>query len=461
MPILGAFIVPHPPLIVPAVGKGEEKKIAKTVAAYEEIARRAASLSPDTIVITSPHATTYSDYLHISPGFRAEGSFRNFGAPQEKFAVEYDESLGKAIAREAALAGIPAGTLGERNPSLDHGTLVPLHFLQSAGFRFQIVRIGISGLSFLDHYRFGQCIARAAETTDKKIILVASGDLSHKLAETGPYGYSPEGPIFDRQVTEAMSTADFGSFLRFGEDFCEKAAECGLRSFQILAGALDGKSVVSELLSHEGPFGVGYAVAAFRIVGEDPSRKFAMRFEMEEREELGRIAASEDAYVSLARQALETFVRTGKRLSRPEGLPEPMIRERAGVFVSLHMEGRLRGCIGTISATTGCIADEILRNAVHSGTEDPRFDPVKVAELPRLVYSVDVLGKAEPIASKDFLDVKRYGVIVRRGARTGLLLPNLEGVDDVDEQVSIALRKAGIGEEEPYSLERFEVIRHH
>ena len=461
MPIVGACIVPHPPLILPAVGNGEEKKIARTVAAYEEASRRAAALSPDALVIASPHAATYSDYLAISPGSRAEGSFRQFGAPQEKVSVEYDEGLVRAIVREASLAGIPAGTLGERNPSLDHGTMVPLHFLFHADFHPKIVRIGISGLSSLEHYRFGQCVARAAEATGERVFFVASGDLSHKLREDGPYGFSPEGPVFDEQIGQAISTADFGRFLHFSETFCEAAAECGLRSFQILAGALDGKSVDPELLSYEGPFGVGYAVASFRIGGNDSSRKFGLRFEAEEREELGRIAAAEDPYVALARKALETFVRTGKRLPRPEGLPEPLTRERAGVFVSLHKENRLRGCIGTISPTAACVADEILRNAVHSGTEDPRFEPVTADELPRLVYSVDVLGKAEPIVDKALLDVKRYGVIVRRGTRTGLLLPNLEGVDTIDEQVRIALRTAGIGEEEPYALERFEVIRHH
>lgn len=461
MPIVGACIVPHPPLIVPAVGKGEEKKITRTVAAYQEVARRVVSLSPETLVITSPHATTYSDYFTLSPGSRAEGSFRNFGAPQEKFAVEYDETLVRAIAREASAAGIPAGTLGERNPSLDHGTMVPLHFLFQGEFRPKIVRIGISGLSPLEHYRFGQCLAKAVEATGERVFFVASGDLSHKLKEDGPYGFSPEGPTFDEQIVQAMSTADFGRFLHFSEEFCEKAAECGLRSFQILAGALDGKSVVPELLSHEGPFGVGYAVAAFQIGGPDSSRKFGLRFEAEEREEIDKIAAAEDPFVALARKALETFVRTGKRLPRPDDLPEPLTRERAGVFVSLKKEGRLRGCIGTISPTTACVADEILRNAVHSGTEDPRFEPVTADELPRLVYSVDVLGKAEPIASKAMLDVQRFGVIVRRGARTGLLLPNLEGVDTIDEQIGIALRKAGIGEAEPYTLERFEVIRHH
>ena len=131
------------------------------------------------------------------------------------------------------------------------------------------------------------------------------------------------------------------------------------------------------------------------------------------------------------------------------------------MFVSLHREGRLRGCIGTIRPVRGCIAEEIAANAVSAATEDPRFPPVRPEELESLEISVDVLSAPEEIASRAELDVKRYGVIVSKGSRSGLLLPDLDGVDTVDEQVSIALRKAGIPERERgVRLERFEVVRH-
>ena len=137
-----------------------------------------------------------------------------------------------------------------------------------------------------------------------------------------------------------------------------------------------------------------------------------------------------------------------------------MTESKAGVFVSIHKDGMLRGCIGTIAPVAGCVAEEILRNAVSSGTEDPRFPPVEKEELDTLVYSVDVLGAPEPVSSPGELDVKKYGVIVTKGRKRGLLLPDLEGVDTVEEQIAIARRKAGIGEEDTVTLERFEVIRH-
>lgn len=172
------------------------------------------------------------------------------------------------------------------------------------------------------------------------------------------------------------------------------------------------------------------------------------------------IKANEDAYVRLARLSLETYIKTGQMAALPKDLPEEMLNRRAGVFVSLKKHGHLRGCIGTISPVTKSIAQEILRNAISSGTEDPRFSQVTEDELDDLVYSVDVLSEPEPISSMDELDVKRYGVIVTNGHRRGLLLPNLDTVNTPEQQVEIALEKAGIRKGQPYSMERFEVVRH-
>ena len=137
------------------------------------------------------------------------------------------------------------------------------------------------------------------------------------------------------------------------------------------------------------------------------------------------------------------------------------MRERAGVFVSIHKEGKLRGCIGTFLPTRENIAREIISNAVSAAARDPRFNPIAPEELKWLEIKVDVLSAPERIQSTAELDVRRYGVIVSSGSRRGLLLPDLDGVDTVEEQVSIARQKGGIRENEPVTLERFEVVRHH
>jgi AmmeMemoRadiSam system protein A len=206
---------------------------------------------------------------------------------------------------------------------------------------------------------------------------------------------------------------------------------------------------------------VGYGVCSFEITGADPERNFERIYLENERREAEKRKAEEDPYVRLARLSLETYVRTGRRAKLPEDLPEEMLVNRAGAFVSIYKHGQLRGCIGTIEPVTSCVAEEIMRNAISSGTEDPRFDSVRESELDDLVYSVDVLMKPEPVQSISELDVKRYGVIVSKGFRRGLLLPNLDGVNDVETQLRIAKQKAGIrADDDDVTIERFEVVRH-
>ena len=168
-----------------------------------------------------------------------------------------------------------------------------------------------------------------------------------------------------------------------------------------------------------------------------------------------------DEYVKLARQTIETYIRENRIITLPDDVPSEMKERRAGTFVSIHKGGSLRGCIGTILATTDCIGEEIIRNAISASTKDPRFPAVTEEELSALDISVDVLGEPEEISSPDELDVKKYGVIVTKGYRRGLLLPDIEGVDTVEDQIAISKYKAGIGQEEEVSLQRFEVIRHH
>jgi MEMO1 family protein len=168
----------------------------------------------------------------------------------------------------------------------------------------------------------------------------------------------------------------------------------------------------------------------------------------------------EHALVQLARRTVERYVREHKTTAPPQVLTEEMQR-RAGVFVSLHRQGDLRGCIGTIEPVQDNVALEIISNAISAATRDPRFSPVRPDELADLEISVDVLTEPEPIAGIAELDPKVYGVIVSAGGRRGLLLPDLEGVDTAEEQVRIALRKAWIDPHEKYSLSRFRVIRYH
>lgn len=434
MSIEAAFMVPHPPLIVPAVGRGREREVSATIRAYERVAEQIAELKPETIIISSPHSVMYYDWFHISPRKGAVGSFADFGAPEVTFNEEYDAELVKLIERLAAKEGVPAGTQGEQDPALDHGTMVPLWFIRQKYKGGKIIRIGLSGLPLETHYKLGQLISKAVGELGRRAVYVASGDLSHKLRRSGPYGFAPEGPEYDERVMDVCSRGAFDELLSFDEDFCRRAAECGHRSFVIMAGALDSVKVRAEQLSHEDVTGVGYGICTFY--------------------------PESDPYVSLARRTVETYVTTGKKLSVPKDTPKELLNTQAGAFVSIHKNGDLRGCIGTILATKKNLAEEIISNAISAATRDPRFPAVTPDELSELEINVDVLSEPEEIESPEQLDVKRYGVIVSCGWRRGLLLPDLEGIDTVEQQIEIAMMKGGISYGEDITLHRFEVIRH-
>ena len=447
MAVIGAVMVPHPPIILPEIGRGEEKKIQETADAYRTAMAFTASLKPETVVIASPHSVMYGDYFHISPGVEAEGDFRRFRARNVYIHADYDYEFVHTLCGLCDRDEFPGGTMGERDPQLDHGTMIPLYFLNQYLERpgCRVVRIGLSGLPLADHYRMGLKIREAAERLDRRVVFIASGDLSHKLREDGPYGFDPSGPV-------------------------------------IMAGALDGKSLRVSRLSHQGTFGVGYGVCIYQVTGQDEMRHFLHNWSEKRKKKLAQARSKEDLYVRLARAGVESAVRSGRRLPDkdiaelirteaadmdmdPAGImaaQRELLYRQAGVFVSIHKNGSLRGCIGTISPTCSSIAREIAQNAVSASTKDPRFSAIRPSELDELEITVDVLGETEKISSPDQLDVKRYGVIVSKGRRRGLLLPNLDGVDTVEEQIGIALQKAGLDtDEENYELERFEVVRHY
>lgn len=444
--ILKGYAVPHPPIILPEVGRGEEKKIADTIAAYKRVAEEIKALTPDTIVLSSPHAPFYRDAFYIAGGDTESGNLDRFRVPGVDVRVDLDREYADVLSEFLEDLGIPHVLDHDHHEPMDHAALIPLRFIQEEYRDFKLVHLGLSLLDSTAHSVVGKSIRHISNVLDRRVVFIASGDLSHVLKEDGPYGFKPEGPEFDTKIVRIFKEGHLDELYDIDGVFAERAAECGLRSFQIMAGAIGTEPSNTEVYSYEGPFGVGYAVAAF-----DPS---------EETPEDGIEVVFEDPWIALARKTIETFIESGQIIHVPDDLPDELHRTKAGAFVTLHKQGRLRGCIGTIEPTRDSLAEEIIYNAISAATRDPRFPAVTASELDDLDISVDVLGEAEPIDSLDQLDVKRYGVIVSHGFRRGLLLPDIEGVDTDEEQVDIARQKAGIAPGESYELERFEVIRH-
>jgi len=465
--ILGAYLMPHPPIILKEVGRGEEKKVNKTVEAMETIARDIQEKKPKNIIVITPHGPVFSDGVAISVMKELKGNMGQFGAREVKFIKENNQELVNKIIsyanRENIVCAMVNNELAESYDiplELDHGTMVPLYFIDKEYIHYKLVHITYGLLSYEELYNFGIAIKEALEDFDEDGVIIASGDLSHRLKDDGPYGYNPAGPKFDEFLIEKLREKDFEAILNPDENLIKEAGECGFRSISTMLGALDGYDVDVRVLSYEGELGVGYGVAKIDILARNNDRQLLQRLITNRQNRIRRIREKEDEYVKLARKSLEYYIKTGKRLELPKDIPEEMIKNKAGTFVSIKKYGELRGCIGTIKATEENIALEIVENAIKAGTQDPRFYPVNQDELQELVYSVDVLGEPEEVNSLDDLDEKRYGVIVSSGRRSGLLLPNLEGVNSVEEQIRIALNKAGIGANEGYNIQRFEVIRH-
>lgn len=419
MGLVYTIFVPHPPILVPEIGKGEERKCQASLDAYQEISRRLVRAEVETVILVSPHATLTKDGITILTEEVVRGNFAQFGAAQLSFSFTCDTTVIAQFQKELSEVTSMQGPL-------DHGALVPLYFLQKAGWSGKVVLLGMP-LARPEEY--GLRIGQILDKLPGRYALVASGDLSHRLKEDGPYGFDSAGPEFDQAIINALQR-DTKKLIRLPVDLVEKAGECGYRSLRLALAATEG---APEVLSYEGPFGVGYMVA--------------------------------DLYHSSplplwARRCLSTYLNN----EDPSLLRFPDTQEfavRRGCFVTLKQNGQLRGCIGTTEPWQENLVLEIQHNALAAGTQDPRFRPVQADEMDTLSITVDVLGELEKIEGPDELDPWRYGVVVRQGRKTGLLLPHLEGVDTISDQVSIAKQKAGISSKESVELWRFEVKRHY
>jgi AmmeMemoRadiSam system protein A len=430
--VIGA-LMPHPPIIVPEVGGRHRDEAKQTIAGITSLAAEVAASDPDCLLVITPHGPYRPDAITCLMDNPLQGSFAEFGAAEVKLQFTNERGFGRTIVETAAAEGVKV-VESRADGNLDHGALVPLYFLhQNPNLQLSLTVLTMGWLPASDLRRLGRAVARAADIVGRRVAMIASGDLSHRLHPGAPAGYDPYGVEFDQAVVEAIRTADWEVLFGFTEDQVEQAGQCALGPLQILAGAL--AAVKTKVYSYEGPFGVGYAVASLRPSGQH------------------------DPVVELARRTVIQYVRTGERLHVPKDLPDEL-RSRAGAFVTLRIGGELRGCIGTVEPTQESLALEVVANAISAATRDPRFPPVTEEELPRLQVSVDVLQPALRVSDVTQLDPKRYGVIVQKGARRGLLLPDLDGVETVEQQLAIACQKAGLDTGEGMEIFRFTVQRH-
>ncbi|PRX26241.1 uncharacterized protein (TIGR00296 family)/AmmeMemoRadiSam system protein A/AmmeMemoRadiSam system protein B [Orenia metallireducens] len=462
-----AALAPHPPILIPEIGGKEIEQIAKTQISIRKLAEEIKEVDPDIIVTISPHGPVFSDAVSILSAENLSGDFGDFGREDvelsyklaEKFTSELAIAANKNKITTARIDKATARKL-EVKMELDHGVLVPMYYLNEVGVNKPIVPVNIGMLSYEELYTFGKIIQLVAERLESKVTVLASGDLSHRLTTNAPAGYDPKAKDFDERLVHYLNTLEVENIFEMDNQLIQRAGECGLRPLTMMLGAMDRLDVDGGVLSYEGPFGVGYAVATYRVKGKKEEVGLLDKLHKRKQDRLSQIRSNESEIVKLARKSVEEYIKNREVIDPPAQL-EPQLAGRAGAFVSIKKNGNLRGCIGTTQATKANLAYEIIYNALGAAFEDPRFEPVNLNEIDELTYAVDVLGEAESIESIEKLNPKKYGVIVRRGERAGLLLPDLEGIDTAKKQVEIAKRKAGIPiEEEDIELMRFTVTRY-
>ncbi|CFX05785.1 AmmeMemoRadiSam system protein A [Syntrophomonas zehnderi OL-4] len=457
-------LMPHAPVLISEIGGQRVNDVQATVKAMQEVAARLVASQPDCVLFLTPHGNVFSDCITYLVEDNLEGDLGDFGQPQIRTSRVNNPALLDAIAELALDSNVEFVAINENlaerfklMTSLDHGIMVPLYFLEQAGIGdVPIAAISIGLLNNQSLYVFGQMIQEASNLLNQKVAIVASGDMSHRLKEDGPYGFHPDGSRFDLAIKEALGSGDVLSILEIPPVLRENAGECGYPSLLILLGAMDRFKIVSDLISYEGPFGVGYMTAGIEPGEIKASMLGIMRIIQNEKMNARR--AEESPLVRWARLNLESEVTRNPPPQLEEDM-QGLLEERAAVFVSLKKQGQLRGCIGTFLPSYENLAEEIAQNARAAGLEDPRFNPVQVQELKDIEYSVDVLSRPEPCSAAE-LDPRKYGVIVTKGSRRGLLLPDLEGVDTVEQQLRIACQKADISYQEDFKIERFEVKRY-
>ena len=497
-PIVFAGLMPHAPVLVPGVGGDRLVDVAATVRAMATVARRAVAAQPGTLVLVSPHSPRRPGTFGLWRTPRLRGSLERFGSLDDRVDLPFDRDFADQLEKEAARRGLQTWHIGDK--SLDHGAVVPLCYLVAAGWKGPTVILSLNYPGEGGLEELGEAIAAVAQERQRRTAIIASGDMSHRLTPAAPCGFHADGRRFDETLIALLRQGAYREVARIDSDLEETAAEDAADSCRIAVTAAGYRTEGHEVLSYEGPFGVGYGVAVlFEAVSAGKSVAESDLSGSHERESLDRpfrqAQGSEPVEglgtLSSSNGRVEVADSTRSRSRPPETLPQsavlarfsdlPVVARRAveaalgpgpknppfqaegeltrrqSVFVTLHTKnGKLRGCIGSLAPTEKDLVWETWRFAVAAASHDYRFKPVTAAELPQMRFSVTVLGELEPVPSPEELDPAIYGVVVTAAdGRKGVLLPDIAGIDSVAEQLAIARDKAGIGSAEPVELQRF------
>jgi uncharacterized protein (TIGR00296 family) len=440
--IIFAGLMPHAPVLVPGVGGKHLARVQATVSAMTALAGRVAAARPDSVVLISPHSPRRPVEFGIWRTPRLRGSFEIFGS-SEAVDLPLDRGLSEQIETEAACRGLRTWRI--EDGTLDHGATVPLYYLAAAGWQGPTAILSLNEIGGAELDELGRTIAAVVGSLRRRAAVIASGDMSHRLSPSAPAGYHPDASRFDEAFVEALRKGVAGDVRQIDRQLQAIAGEDVAESTRVALAAAGDRAESRNVLSYEGPFGVGYAVAIL--------------FEPEGSAEM--VAGRKKLLVNLADLPGVARCAVASRLAGgPEAPPfraGGVLDDRRGVFVTLQTaKGKLCGCVGSATPLEPDLICETWRSALSAAFDDRRFSPVRSTELGRLRFSVTVLDPMEPVVPLAAQDSSRYGVLITASdGRRGLLLPGIAGIKSGAQQLEIVRLKAGIGPDEPIEMRRF------
>ncbi len=400
MPLVAAGLFPHPPVMIPEIGEEKANQIKTTMEAVKKAMSLIMEEKPDTVVILSPHNICFSDGPTLLLGQELSGDMGAFGHPELSLSFSIDTNLLRHIAKKAALLthvhslDRAAAAQYKKSLQIDWGSFVPLYYLKQAGFDGKIIFLTPDYAKRERTYALGNIVSSVAQKTKRRVAVIATGDLSHKLTKDASHGYTPKGAEYDAIVMKALERRDKLALDALPTPYVAEIDTCGLPSLYFLFGALGNRPAELSVLSHEGPFGVGYGVALYLPQAVPAAKKEAP-----------------SPYVKLAKESIEKYVKMGRFLRVPKDLP-PKLEKPGAVIITLHEYGATRGFAYTLHPHFHSLAEEIIHMSKAAATEHQQISAVQPDELEDLEISVETIETLEPISSLDELDPSRYAFVV-------------------------------------------------
>ena len=264
MALVFSAITPHPPLLIPAIGKEAIKKIQKTKDSIEKLEEDLYLSHPEIIMIISPHSHHFQDAFSLNLSQKFESDLKEFGDLTTKLAFKGETQLPYEIRTHSHKHGGPRLSI-INEPMLDHGTVVPLYYLTKHLPNAKILPVSFSDLDAKSHLEFGYFLKEQIMRSNKRIAVIASGDLSHSLSSDAPAGFHKNGAIFDNRIQEYFISHNTTGLVTMEKEIINDAAECGFRCFLIMMGILRDVNYRYESYSYEAPFGVGYLTMRYVV----------------------------------------------------------------------------------------------------------------------------------------------------------------------------------------------------